>query len=332
MSANSIAEMLFSDDETLDDVQKLKKAEAIQAKLTRGFPELSAAIENAKLCAAKYGYTETILGRRRHLPDMQLPRFEFKAMDGYVNPDIDPLDPETLTNKSEIPERILKQLTAEFSRLKYYGQIVKRTKELAEQKIRVINHTREIEAASRECFNGIIQGSAADLTKMAILKLENDPEWKRIGGKFILPVHDELIAEVPFKYREEGERLLAKNMQDAGNFMPFPLKCDVETTFRWYGLSVDEILSHDKPTTFDVESFSEENIKWIQCMLIENEYVLPKFPNPDGSKLIGAAAEGVNGKWSPEMDAAIQKYIDWHGITHDEFIDHIERKVIYGTY
>lgn len=58
---------------------------------------------------------------------------------------------------------------------------------------------------------------------MAILKLENNPRWKEIGGHLLVPVHDELIVEVPIQHREEGEEILRKSMEDAGSFLPLEL-------------------------------------------------------------------------------------------------------------
>ena len=331
MSVHSIADMLFSDRDDLTDEQKLKEGEKIQQLLTRGFPQLQKCIADTQNRARQLGYTETILGRRRHHPDMQLPRFEFRPMKGYVNPDVDPLDPSTLQNKDQIPQRIINALTKEFSGYKYYGQIVKRTKQLAEEKIKVINNSTKISSAERECFNATIQGSAADLTKMAMLRLENDPEWKAIGGRLLIPVHDELIAEVPFAYRKKGAELLAKNMESAGSFFPFPLTCDVETTFRWYGLAVEDILSFDKPNTLNKDELTESNIKWIQCMICENEYPLPKFNEADGRKPQGIAAEGVNGIWTEELESAIADYRKRYTLHTDaQFIEHIETKVISG--
>lgn len=153
MSVPSIAESLFATREDMTEEQKLKEAQKIQDSLMKGFPAIATAIAKAQADATKYGYTETILGRRRHHPNMQLPRYEFEPMDGYVNPDIDPLDPESLKNKEQIPKRIVDALTKEFNNLKWYGKVVKRTKELAEQKIKVINNSFKIEEASRQCFN-----------------------------------------------------------------------------------------------------------------------------------------------------------------------------------
>lgn len=332
MSVPSIADSLFGDRDDMTDDEKTKQATQIHDSLMKGFPQLARAISETQYKASKLGYTETMLGRRRYQPDMMLPRFEFKPMEGYVNPDIDPLDPESLKNKEQIPKRIVNALTKEFNSYKYYGKIVKRTKELAQEKIKVINNSYKIEEASRQCFNAVIQGSAADLTKMAILKLENDEEWKSIGGRFIIPVHDELICEVPLENAEEGAKVLSRCMQGAGDFLPFPINCDVESTFRWYGLGIEDVLSREKPGSLDWDNLSQSNIEWLQCMLVECEFKLPVFKEEDGSKPQGVRAKGVNGKITDELKQCIEDYKTRYGIKSDsEFLDHIEAKVVRGV-
>ena len=329
MSVESIGQDLFAADKDMPDEEKTKKAQQIFDSVMKGFPELQNAILGCQKMARELGYTETILGRRRHHPNMQLPEFEFKAEKGYVNPDVDPLDPSTLKNKSEIPERIVRQLEKEFKGYKYYGQIVKRTKQLKEENIRVINNRSKITEASRQTWNAIVQGRAADLTKMAMLKLCNVPRWNQIGGRLLCPVHDELIVEVPEEFKQEGEEILARCMCEAGSFMPFSLTCDVTTTYRWYGLEVDAFDTYEKPA--NLENLSESNIKWLQACLFENEYILPVYKEADGSKPRGDAAHGVNGKWSDELAAAIADYKSFYRIDTDEkFIDHINNKVRKG--
>lgn len=142
----------------MSDDDKVKQAQHVYDSVLLAFPGLRSLMNSAQSCARTRGYVETILGRRRHIPDMQLPEFEFKAMPGYINPDIDPLDISTLDNKESIPDRVVKQLTQEFKSYKYYGQVVKRTKELAEDHIKVINNSYKITEASRKCVNSIVQG------------------------------------------------------------------------------------------------------------------------------------------------------------------------------
>lgn len=333
MSVQSIAESLYGDREDMTEDEKLKQGQKIQDALMKGFPDLARGIAQSQQDATRTGYTETILGRRRHHPNMQLPKYAFEPMEGYVNPDVDPLDPKSLQNKEQIPKRIVDALTKEFNSYKWYGKVVKRTKELADQKIKVINNSYKIEEASRQVFNARVQGSAADLTKMAMLRLEHDPEWEEVNGRFLLPVHDELICEVPIDDVQKGEEILARCMCEAGNFLPFKLSCDCESSYRWYGLPCSALSGLDKPQTLDWDTLSESNISWIQYMLVENEYSLPTFKEKDGSKPKGIKARGVNGVLTDELKKAVLDYKLRYKVKDDEsFIEHIERKVIYGVY
>lgn len=331
MTPESIGIDLWGNDTSMSPEERTKRAQQIFDAVMNGFPHLRDAILAAQMKATKLGYTETILGRRRHHPIMQLPEYQFEAMKGYVNPDIDPLDVTTLQNKAQIPDRIVEQLYNEFKSYKYYGQRVKRTKELYEQKIKVIDNTYKIMKASRQVWNAVIQGSAAELTKMAMLKLINNPEWDDIGGRFLVPVHDELIVEVPFENRREGARILKESMESAGSFLPFSISCDIEETFRWYGLSVDDILSFEAPHDMNREEWTTSNIKWLQCRLVECEYLMPVYDNADGSKAIGLAAHGVNGVWSKTMDEAIDDYLRRYKVSRLDFLQDIDRRVVQGN-
>lgn len=175
--------------------------------------------------------------------------------------------------------------------------------------------------------NSIVQGSAAELTKMALIKLTNDPDWIKIGGRVLTPIHDELLVEVPMRYAEEGKEILSRNMEGAGSFLPFGIKCDVETTLRWYGLSYP--CPYTKPDCLK-KDLSEEDIKWIQYHLLECGYVLPVIKNEDGSKPIGDAAKGVNGVRTEEFDTCMQDYMKMYSLSEDRFLDHIHDFVYYG--
>lgn len=327
-SVPSIADQLYGKRTDMSDEEKVTKAQEVYDKVLNSFPHLRNAMIGAENQARTKGYVETILGRRRHLPNMQLPKYEFTAMPGYVNPDIDPLDLSTLDNKDSIPPRIVKQLTKEFESLKYWGQVVKRTKELAEKKIRVINNKSKIAEESRKTLNSVIQGSAADQTKMAMIALYHNEDWKRIGGRLLIPVHDELIAEVPEEYKDEGGKILSQTMVDAASFLPFPSKCDVEMCIHWYGLSYP--CEYDKPSSLD--NMSDNNVKWIQYMLYECEYKLPTHKEEFGENFRGDVAKGIDGIYSDEVKSYIHDYMSKYNITDDaSFINYIEKHVYQGT-
>ena len=322
-SIPSIADQLYSKEDWTDE-QKVKQAQHVYDSVLNAFPALRKLMKSSEAFVRKYGYTETILGRRRHIPEMQLPQFEFRPMQGYVNPDIDPLDPTTFTGESGIPARIQADLLKEFCGYKYYGQIVRRTKELAEQQhIRVINNTKKIQDATRQIVNGIIQGSAAETTKLALLKVESDERLKELGARIVNVIHDEILMECPIEYYEECGERLAMLMCAAADFLPFPIKCDVTTTYRWYGLEYP--CRYTEPTNPDTTEDME--VRWIQYHLFEVGYELPVFKRPDGKKPEGDEALGVNGKVTDEYKAAIADYCAKYSIDISNFIYHIKTKV-----
>lgn len=323
----SIAEQLYGKRDDMTEEQKLKAAQGVYDSVMKSYPKIEALMKSSQEFARVHGYTETILGRRRHHPNMQLPRFEFKAMKGYVNPDVDPLDPTTLDKVSDIPDRIVANLTQEFSKYKYFGQIARRTKELHDEGIKVINNSSKINDASRQVLNSIIQGSAADQTKMAMLMLESNEEWQQIGGRILVPVHDELICEVPMEHWKKGGELLSSMMCKAADFLPFPSKCDVTTSLRWYGLEYP--CPYIKPGQVELNNLSVDDIKWYQYHLVEMEYVLPTFKDENGDKPKGDAAVGVNGIDTEEFRAAISNYIQSRQIDEAHFRDYIEHEVLY---
>lgn len=177
--------------------------------------------------------------------------------------------------------------------------------------------------------NSVIQGSAADQSKMAMLEVDNNKRWKEIGGRILILVHDELIAEVPIKYCKEGGELLSKCMCDAASFLPFDSKCDVETVLHWYGSDYFSIVNEKKPSTIHPTDPSE--IKWLQYHITEMEYLLPAISHEDGSDLLGDENKGINGIWTDELEASIEDYMKKYNLSESEFLDHIERKVELGV-
>ncbi|MDR3073382.1 MAG: DNA polymerase I, partial [Deltaproteobacteria bacterium] len=64
--------------------------------------------------------------------------------------------------------------------------------------------------ARRQAINARVQGSAADIIKMAMLAISRDAELAELGARLLLQVHDELVMEVPAaNARRAGERMAA---------------------------------------------------------------------------------------------------------------------------
>jgi len=96
-------------------------------------------------------------------------------------------------------------------------------------------HSRNNQMASqarRQAINTVIQGSAADIIKMAMLKAQADEKLTHLGAKLILQVHDELIVEVPEgNIRAAGERL--KEIMQTTADLDVPLKVDLGVGKNW---------------------------------------------------------------------------------------------------
>ncbi len=87
----------------------------------------------------------------------------------------------------------------------------------------------------RLAMNTPIQGSAADIIKIAMNKVYRELKEKHPESKLILQVHDELIIEADLKELEEIKELLVRNMQEAME-LRVKLIADLNTAYNWYEL------------------------------------------------------------------------------------------------
>ena len=216
-----------------------KEAQRIYDSVLSNFPELAQFIEESQNMAREKGYVTTVWGRRRQLPDMQLPLYEFAYTDG-VPTDFDPLADEDVSEIStEVPYDLCKQWTIELMKCWGYKQKQKILDRLRAQGISVIDNSMKVQDAERQCVNARVQGSSADLTKLAMIELANNQELCNLGFKMLIPVHDEIIAECPVENAVRCAELMSKCMRDAGKDLCVPLKCDVDAFYNWYGDTID---------------------------------------------------------------------------------------------
>ena len=132
-------------------------ASILMGKYFERFGGIQIYLKEVVRVARENGYTETILGRRRYLPD----------------------------------------LTHE-------------------------NRQRR-EVAERMALNAPIQGSAADIIKVAMLKVESAIKREKLSSRLLLQVHDELIFEVAAGEHEKIEMLVRREMGSA-----YPLKAPLD--------------------------------------------------------------------------------------------------------
>lgn len=89
--------------------------------------------------------------------------------------------------------------------------------------------------AERQAINTLIQGSAADIIKVAMLSVFNDAELKSYNVKLLLQVHDELILSVAEEYAQRAGARLAFLMSQAMKEQGFsvPLKVEYASAPNW---------------------------------------------------------------------------------------------------
>lgn len=88
------------------------------------------------------------------------------------------------------------------------------------------------EAAQRAAINAPIQGTAADIMKLAMVRLQNDFEKNNIKSKIIIQVHDELVIETVDTEIEQVKQLVQNAMELNQPFL-VPLKVDINVGKSW---------------------------------------------------------------------------------------------------
>lgn len=69
--------------------------------------------------------------------------------------------------------------------------------------------------AERNAINAPIQGSAADLIKLAMIAIQKEIEQQGFAGKMIMQVHDELVFDVPKQEVEAFKEIIQDKMTNA---------------------------------------------------------------------------------------------------------------------
>ena len=96
------------------------------------------------------------------------------------------------------------------------------------------NSNKNIQAlGARMAMNTPIQGTSADIIKIAMVKVATRLEKENMKSKLILQVHDELIVEAPLDEAEKAGEILSQEMRNAAQ-LSVPLKADVNRGANWY--------------------------------------------------------------------------------------------------
>lgn len=133
-----------------------------------------------------------------------------------------------------------------FQRYNGVKKFVENTVKSAEEKGYVMTnwgHMREIiginsrnktekAAAERTAVNTVIQGTAAEIMKKAMISVDSALKERKLKTKLLLQVHDELIFQVPLEEADEVEKLIKEKMENIVS-LPVPLRSSVERGNSW---------------------------------------------------------------------------------------------------
>jgi len=136
------------------------------------FPRVKSYLDNIRILAARQGYVETMLGRRRYFPNLAKP-----------------------TN--------------------------------------VAIKNRE----EREAINAPIQGTAADIMKIAMIHLQPALTAAELKARMLLQVHDEMVLEVPLEELNKTAKVVQKTMSEAFS-LSIPLLTEARSGVNWGSMQV----------------------------------------------------------------------------------------------
>jgi DNA polymerase I len=86
--------------------------------------------------------------------------------------------------------------------------------------------------AERTAVNSPIQGTAADIIKIAMIRIHKSLQERRLSAKILLQVHDELVLEVPEAEAEDVGALVKQEMEGAAALV-VPLSVDLNVADNW---------------------------------------------------------------------------------------------------
>lgn len=210
-----------------------EEAQEIIDKFFKAFPKVEEWINKTHENAYKLGYVEDVAGRRRRLPDILLPKYEFKDLQENSDVNFNPF--LICANRTNNSSRVKKYIE-KVNKCKYRSEYLKIKDEALKDGIEIKDNTGFIAQAERQSVNSRVQGGAATLTKSALIRIYNDKRLKDIGAYLINTVHDEILMEVPECNSKEAEKYLTEDMIESAKVLvpDVPMSCDTYNVNCWY--------------------------------------------------------------------------------------------------
>lgn len=211
----------------------IKEAQQVMDDFYKAFPSVKNWQDSTKEFARKYGYVEDKWGRRRRLPNISLPTFSFEDINPVIEDTV--FNPFIICENKQLESYKLKNFKRKISECEKKAEINEVINTAREQGIIITDNRSKLNHAENQCVNARIQGSAATMTKKAMIKLYNDEELNNLGFKMLIGVHDELIGECPKENQDAvAERLTYIMKTVVKDEVCVPFKCDADICDHWY--------------------------------------------------------------------------------------------------
>lgn len=216
-----------------------QEAQEIFDNFFKSFPKVKELIESSKEFLRTHGYVEDWAGRRRHLTDYFLNPYEATYRDD-ATVEAKTFNPILGCENRPLTDEYLESWIAKAKATRNNKEFEQLAKEALEDKAKkgsviLTANTGRIAQAERQCLNARIQGSAASLTKLAMIQIHNSQELKDLDAKLVMTIHDEVMLECPALYADKASEILPRIMIDAAApYIDVPMKCDPAVESRWY--------------------------------------------------------------------------------------------------
>lgn len=198
IGANSLAEQF--------DIS-IQEAEQLYIDFHEAYPVVKAWFDSTNDHADEFGYVETAWGRKRRFLGHKEVARKYKVL------------------LSKYQKKLGKESFNIWE--EYRNKKVTYTEARAFQDV-----AGPYNRVARQSINARIQGSSADIMKIAMIKLQEHLKKKGAEWKMLGTIHDEVLIEIPATATEEEVQELAEIQRTAVN-LSVPMKVDVEVSARW---------------------------------------------------------------------------------------------------
>lgn len=134
-------------------------------------------------------------------------------------------------------ERKIKQLQTFAKTYGYVETVYNRKRRLPDMQLPNTWANRSaISGAERQCMNAVIQGTAGDILKKAVVLIHNDKILRDLGFHLLFTVHDEIIGEAPKANAKKcADRMCELMIYAPTDRVDIPMSVDAEVCEFWYG-------------------------------------------------------------------------------------------------